>query len=66
MSAGVPIIPIVIKNAYLAMPKGSNIFKPTHIEVVVLDPIDTSEWKPKYIDNNIEQVRNLYIKELEH
>lgn len=66
MSAGVPIIPIVIKNAYLAMPKGSNIFKPTHIEVVVLDPIDTSEWKPKYIDNYIEQVRNFYIKELEH
>ena len=65
MKAGVPIIPIVIKNAYLAMPKGSNIFKPTHIEVVVLDPIDTSEWKPKLIDKYIEEVRNLYIKELE-
>lgn len=65
MKGGVPMIPIVIKNAYMAMPKGSNFFNPTHIEVVVLDPIDTSEWKPKYIDTYVEQVRNLYLKELE-
>ena len=65
MSAGVPIIPIVIKNAYMAMPKDSKIFKPTHIEVTVLEPIDTSEWNPKKIDLYIENVRNLYIKELE-
>lgn len=66
LKAGVPIIPIVIKNAYMAMPKGSNIFKPTHIEVVVLEPVDTSEWKPKNIDIYIEQVRNLYVKELDN
>ncbi len=66
MSAGVPIIPIVIKNAYMAMPKGSNMFKPTHIEVVVLDPVDTSEWKPKNINKYIEEVRNLFLNELEN
>ena len=66
MKAGVPIIPIVIKNAYMAMPKGSKIFKPTHIEVVVLDPVDTSEWKPKLIDTYIEEVRDLFVKELEN
>ncbi|MHB0754060.1 HAD-IB family hydrolase [Polaribacter sp. M15] len=65
MKAGVPIVPIVIKNAYMAMPKGSKIFKPTHIEVVVLDPVDTSEWKPKHLNTYIEEVRNLYVKELE-
>lgn len=64
MKGGVPIIPIVIKNAYMAMPKGANFFKPTHIEVVVLNPIDTSEWKPKHVDTYVEQVRNLYVKEL--
>lgn len=65
MKAGVPIIPIVIKNAYLALPKGSSVFKPTHIEVVVLDPVDTSEWKPKYVEKYVEEVRNLFVKELE-
>ncbi len=65
MKAGVPIIPIVIKNAYMAMPKGSSVFKPTHIEVVVLDPVDTSEWKAKHIDTYVEEVRNLYRNALE-
>jgi putative phosphoserine phosphatase/1-acylglycerol-3-phosphate O-acyltransferase len=66
MQAGVPIIPVVIKNAYMAMPKGSNIFRPTHIEVVVLDPVDTALWKRKDIDSHIEDVRNLFLNELEN
>jgi len=66
MQAGVPIIPIVIKNAYMAMPKGTSMFKPTHIEVVVLDPVDTSLWKLKNLNKHIEDVRNLYVHELEN
>ena len=66
LQAGVPIIPIVIKNAYMAMPKGTSMFKPTHIEVVVLDPVDTSLWKLKNINKHIEEVRNLYLNELEN
>jgi putative phosphoserine phosphatase/1-acylglycerol-3-phosphate O-acyltransferase len=66
MQAGVPIIPIVIKNAYMAMPKGTSMFKPTHIEVVVLDPVDTSLWKLKNINKHIEDVRELYVQELEN
>ncbi len=66
MKGGVPIVPIVIKNAYMAMPKGSKMFNPTHIEVVVLDPVDTAEWKPKNIDIYIDEVRNLFLKELEN
>ncbi|KOY50613.1 HAD-IB family hydrolase [Polaribacter dokdonensis] len=66
IKAGVPIVPIVIKNAYMAMPKGSNIFSPTHIEVVVLDPVDTAEWKPKHIETYVDEVRELFVKELEN
>jgi putative phosphoserine phosphatase/1-acylglycerol-3-phosphate O-acyltransferase len=66
MKAGAPIVPIVIKNAYMAMPKGSKMCSPTHIEVVVLDPVDTSEWKPKLIDSYVDEVRNLFVKELEN
>ncbi len=65
MKAGVPIVPIVIKNAYMAMPKGSSVFKPTHIEVVVLDPVDTSEWKDKHIDTYVNDVRDMFQKELD-
>ncbi len=65
IKGGVPIVPIVIKNAYMAMPKGTSVLKPTHIEVVVLDPVDTSEWKVKSINKYVEEVRNLFLKELE-
>ena len=64
MQAGVPIIPIVIKNAYKAMPKGTKALRPTHIEVVALDPVDTSLWKTKNIDKHISDVRQLYLDEL--
>jgi putative phosphoserine phosphatase/1-acylglycerol-3-phosphate O-acyltransferase len=33
---------------------------------VVLDPVDTSEWNPKNIDSYVEEVRNLFLKELEN
>ncbi len=65
MQAGVPIVPIVIKNAHDAMPKGSSLFQPTNIEVVVLDAVNTSSWRVETIDKHVEQVRNLYLKELE-
>ena len=64
MQAGVPIIPIVIKNAYQAVKKGTVLLRPTHIEVVVLDPVETGLWKKKNLDQNIENVRNLFVAEL--
>ena len=64
MQAGVPIVPIVIKNAYQAVKKGTVLLRPTHIEVVVLDPVDTSLWKKKDLEKNIEEVRNLFVAEL--
>lgn len=64
MQSKVPIVPIVIKNAHDAMPKGSNLLKPTLIEVVVLEPIATDKWTLKNMDTNIKKVRNLYLKEL--
>ena len=64
MQAGVPIIPIVIKNAYEAVKKGTILLRPTHVEVVVLDPVDTSLWKKKDLEQNIDAVRNLFLAEL--
>lgn len=60
-----PIVPIVIKNAHDAMPKGSNLVRPTTIEIVVLDPVDTSKWKAKTIDDHVHQVREMFLQELE-
>ncbi len=64
MQAKVPIVPIVIKNAHDAMPRGSNIIRPSVVEVAVLKPIPTKNWKLKDLNKNIKKVRDLYLKEL--
>ncbi len=64
MQSGVPIVPIIIKNAHDAMPRGTNVFRPTAVEVIVLPPIPTKNWKLKDLNKNIASVRGKYLIEL--
>jgi len=64
MQAKVPIVPIVIKNAHDAMPRGSNVIRPAVVEVAILKPIPTKKWKLEDLNKNIDKVRNLYLEEL--
>lgn len=64
MQAGAPIVPVVIRNARDAMPRGTNVFRPSAIDVVVLPPIPTKRWKKETLDQNIAKIRGLYLKEL--
>ena len=64
MQAGVPIVPIVVKNAHDVMPRGRNLVRPSVVEVVVLKPIPIEGWSKENLDQKISEVRSLYIKEL--
>lgn len=64
MQAQVPLVPIIIKNAHDAMPKGTNVFKPAYVEVIVGDPISTDHWTVEGLDGHIEAVRYKFLKEL--
>jgi len=64
MQAGVPIVPIVIKNAHDVMPRGSNLFRPTAVEVKVLPPILTKGWNVNDLDRYVTEVRNLFLEQL--
>jgi putative phosphoserine phosphatase/1-acylglycerol-3-phosphate O-acyltransferase len=64
MQAGVPIVPIVIKNAHDAMPRGSTMFKPTLVEVVVKKPIPTKDWKVKDLNQHVKLIREIFLAEL--
>lgn len=64
MEAEVPLIPIILKNAHDAMPRGTNVFKPTMVEVVVLPPILTHDWNHDNMNDKIAQVRQLFLDEL--
>lgn len=64
MAAGVPIVPIVLRNTLDALPKHGIIVRPATIEVVVHPPIPTSDWKVEDLDRHIDEVRALYLETL--
>ncbi len=60
MQAGVPIVPIVLRNVHDAMPKGAWVVRPTQIEVVVHPPISTEGWKREDLSARIAEIQALY------
>lgn len=64
MQAGVPLVPIILKNAHDAMPRGTNIFRPTTVEVIVMPPIPTTDWQADRLDEHIAEVRAIFLQAL--
>jgi putative phosphoserine phosphatase/1-acylglycerol-3-phosphate O-acyltransferase len=64
MQAGVPIVPIVFRNALDVLPRGAVVLRPATVEVVVLPPIDTRGWTRESLDQRIEEVRASYLEVL--
>lgn len=64
MEVGVPIVPVVIHNAGDIAPKGDFVFKPGTVRVDVLPPVDTSNWSAARMNEQVTEVRNLFLKTL--
>ncbi|MFE6924918.1 HAD-IB family hydrolase [Nocardia sp. NPDC057663] len=60
IQAGVPVIPVVIRNAGEIAWRDSPIARPGVVDVAVLAPIDVSGWDPAAMDDEVEQVRQLF------
>jgi len=60
MQAGVPIVPIVIRNAMDVSPKGDSLYYPGTVEVEILAPIDTSRWTNANLNKNVAKIEALY------
>jgi putative phosphoserine phosphatase/1-acylglycerol-3-phosphate O-acyltransferase len=65
MQAGVPIVPIVFRNALDALPKHSLVIRPARVECMVHPPIATRDWKREELDHRIESVRKIYLDTLD-
>jgi putative phosphoserine phosphatase/1-acylglycerol-3-phosphate O-acyltransferase len=65
MAAGVPMVPIVFRNALDALPKHGLVIRPATVEVVVHPPVSTAGWTPDTLDERIAQVRALFVETLE-
>jgi putative phosphoserine phosphatase/1-acylglycerol-3-phosphate O-acyltransferase len=64
MAAGVPIVPVVLKNALDALPRNGLVIRPATVDVVVHPPIPTSEWRREDLDEHIAEIEHLYEQTL--
>jgi putative phosphoserine phosphatase/1-acylglycerol-3-phosphate O-acyltransferase len=64
IQAGVPMIPIVIRNAGDVAPKGDFVYRSATVDIEVLAPVDTSDWSTDTIDEHIQEVRNMFLRTL--
>lgn len=60
IQAGVPVIPVVIRNAGEIAWRDSPIARSGVVDVAVLPPIDVSGWDPADMDDEVEGVRRLF------
>lgn len=64
MQVGVPIVPVVIHNASDIAPKGDFLFRPGRVRVDVLPPVDTTEWTLSRMNEQVNTVRNMFLRAL--
>ena len=64
MSAGIPIVPIVIRNAEVVAARDSSTFNPGTVDVVVYPPIPVDDWTHDNLSERIAEVRELYLDTL--
>src|SRR5215471_7359381 len=64
MDAGVPIVPIVIRNAGELMWRNAKIIHSGTVQVAVLPPVPTTDWVPAYLDAYVREVRGQYLMTL--
>jgi 1-acyl-sn-glycerol-3-phosphate acyltransferase len=65
VQAGVPIVPIALKNSDVLMGKGTGEAWPGTIDMVLMTPVDTSWVKSdEDLDALVHQVQNTIMREL--
>jgi putative phosphoserine phosphatase / 1-acylglycerol-3-phosphate O-acyltransferase len=64
MSARIPIVPIVIRNAEVIAARDSSTFNPGTVDVVVYPPIPVDDWTLEDLPERIAEIRQLYLDTL--
>jgi putative phosphoserine phosphatase/1-acylglycerol-3-phosphate O-acyltransferase len=64
MAAGVPIVPIVIRNAEVISARNSSTLHPGTVDIVVYPPLSLEDWTLDNLGDRIGEVRQLYIDTL--
>jgi putative phosphoserine phosphatase / 1-acylglycerol-3-phosphate O-acyltransferase len=66
MTAGIPIVPVVIRNAQVIAARDSSSMNPGTVDVAVFPPISVKDWTVKDLPDRIAEVRQLYLDTLKN
>ncbi|WP_253900505.1 HAD-IB family hydrolase/lysophospholipid acyltransferase family protein [Mycobacterium asiaticum] len=64
MTVGIPIVPIVIRNAEIVASRNSSIINPGTVDVAVFPPISVEDWTLDTLPDRIAEIRQLYLDTL--
>src|SRR6201995_600909 len=64
MAVGIPVVPIVIRNAEIIAARNSTTMNPGTVDVAVFPPISVKDWTVNPLSDRIADVRQLYIDAL--
>jgi putative phosphoserine phosphatase/1-acylglycerol-3-phosphate O-acyltransferase len=64
MAVGIPIVPIVIRNAEIVAARNSTVINPGTVDVAVFPPISVQDWTVETLPEHIAGVRQLYLDTL--
>jgi putative phosphoserine phosphatase / 1-acylglycerol-3-phosphate O-acyltransferase len=64
MAAGIPIVPIVIRNAEIVASRNSTTINPGTVDVAVFPPIPVDGWTIETLPEHIARIRQLYLDTL--
>ncbi|MDC8972626.1 HAD-IB family hydrolase/lysophospholipid acyltransferase family protein [Mycobacterium marinum] len=64
MAAGIPIVPIVIRNAEIVASRNSTTINPGTVDIAVFPPIPVDDWTLDTLPDRIAEVRQLYLDTL--
>jgi putative phosphoserine phosphatase/1-acylglycerol-3-phosphate O-acyltransferase len=65
MQAGVPIVPMLFRGVDEVQWRGAQVVRPGRVEVVVLPPVDTSDWAAATVAEHRDHVRGLMLDALD-
>lgn len=65
LNTKLPLYPMVIYNAKTLMPRKAILPHPGTIHIKILDPIPTDHWTRENLKEKAEEVRGIFLKELE-
>ncbi len=61
MATGLPVVPVVIRNADSVAGRNSTTLNPGTVDVAVLPPVSTADWTTENLRERIEEIRGRYV-----